>query len=85
MRRILLIDTHLPRALQLPAHHGVRQQLLLKCDAKLKWQVDVENGDVERGRVIDRIDVRFRSVNLLQASYLHRRKDRPHNQPRPRS
>src|SRR5579871_596724 len=83
MGRILLVDADLSRSLQLPADYGIREQFLLKSNPELKRQVHVQNWNIERRSVIRSINVRLRSIDLLESCDLYRRKDRLHDQPRP--
>src|ERR1019366_7678550 len=83
--RVLLVDADLSRALQMPADERVRQQFTLENDAELKWQVDVEDRNVERRCVRDRIHTGFGVVDLIHvhARDFHRRQDGLHDEPRP--
>ena len=51
----------------MPSHDRIGQQLFLEGDAKLKWQIHVQDRNVERRSVIHRIDMRLRSVDLVEA------------------
>ena len=82
-RGLLLINADLPGSSQVPADDGILQQLLLKSDPKLEWQVNVEHGDVERGTVTHGVDVGPGSVDLLQPGDRYRREDGLHDQPGP--
>src|SRR6266851_3483167 len=80
---MLLVDAHLSRALQMPSHQRIGQQLFLVHDTELKWQIRIKNWDVERRAVIDGVNVRLREVNLLEADDAHRRKYGLHDGLRP--
>ena len=67
----------------MPADDGILQQILLKSDPKLEWQVNVEHGDVERRTVTHGVDVGPGSVDLLQPGDRYRREDGLHDQPGP--
>src|SRR3984885_2809056 len=51
--RVLLIDADLPRPSQMPSNERIRQKLALENDPKLKWQINVENWNIERRSVGD--------------------------------
>src|SRR5208337_91071 len=87
-RRVLLVDADLSGALQMPAYKWVGEQFALENDTELKGQVDVENRNVERRGMGDRIDAGLRRVDLVLidadiAGDFYRRQDRLHDQPRP--
>src|SRR5579864_853086 len=82
-RGVLLIYADLPRALQMPADDGIRQQLFLVKNAELKRQIGVERRNIERGGVIDGIHVRLGGIDLIKAEDAHGRKNRLHNETRP--
>src|SRR5208337_5401312 len=83
---VLLVDADLSGALQMPAYEWVGKQLALENDAELKGQIDVENRNVERRGMRDRIDAGFVPLALVEvdiADDFHRRQDRLHDEPRP--
>src|ERR1019366_2494521 len=69
----------------MPADEWIREQFALENDAELKWQIDVENRNVERRRMSDRIHSGLGCVDLIliHARDFHRRQDRLHDEPRP--
>src|SRR5208337_1977041 len=85
IRRALLIDANLPRTLQMPADEWVREQFALEHNTELKRQINVEDRNVERRCVRDRVHAGFGVVELAvaQACDFHRRQDRLHDEPRP--
>lgn len=81
--RLLLIHADLAGALEMPADDGIRQQFALEQNPELKWKVGVKNRNIERRGMIDRVDVRLCSIDLLQADHLHGGEDRLHDEFRP--
>ena len=67
----------------MPADYRIGQQFFLMQDPELKWQVRVERGNIQRRRVIDRIDVRPGSIYVFETDDLHGRENRLHGQARP--
>ena len=71
----------------MPSDEWIRQQFTFEDDAELKWQINVENRNVECRGVSDRIDARAFGVPGRSpcARYrdLHRRQNRLHDEPRP--
>src|ERR1700675_2177376 len=69
----------------MPAHKWIREQFTFENDAELKWQINVENRDVERRCMRDRIHARPGVVEAIatHARDSHRRKNRLHHEPRP--
>src|SRR5580698_1554805 len=57
----------------MPADQRIGQQFLLEDDAELKWQLGIEDGNIQRGCVGHRVNMRFRSVDLVQSGYFHGR------------
>src|SRR6202167_4842247 len=47
-RWVLLVDADLPGTLQMPSDKWIHQQFTLENDAELKWQMNVEDRNVER-------------------------------------
>src|ERR1035441_1644159 len=84
-RRVLLVDADLSRTLQMPADEWVREQFTFENDAELRWQIDIEDRNVERRCMRDRIHAGFGLVDLflIHACHCHRRQDRLHDEPRP--
>ena len=83
--RVLLVDADLSRALQMPADEWVREQFTFEDDAELKWQVDVEDRNVEGRCMGYRIDSGFEYGALvlvdIHARDFYRRQDRLHDEP----
>ena len=84
-RRVLLVDADLSGAPEMPADERVGQQFTFENDPELKGQVDLEDWDVERRCMSDRIDTGFGVVDLvpIHPGYFHWRQDRLHDEPRP--
>ena len=83
--RVLLVDADLSRAPQMPTNEWVGEQFTFENDAELEWQVDVENRNVERRGMRDRVNPGLGIVErvLLHACNFHRRQDRLQDEPRP--
>src|SRR3974377_1055303 len=69
----------------MPAYEWVREQLALEQNPELKRQVHVDDGDVECRRMIDGIDLRGRSIDLVEARNCDGGENRLHNEPGPES
>ena len=80
LRRVLLVHTDLPRAPQVPPHNRIRQQFFLERNAELERQVHIQHGNIERGGMIDRVDVGLRSVDRVQPGHFRGRGNRLHDQ-----
>src|SRR5947199_10433858 len=76
---MLLVHTHLPGALQVPTNNWIRQQLFLEHDAKLKRQIRIQHGDVERRAVVHGKYVRLTYIDFFQPDNSNRRKNRLHD------
>ena len=79
-----MVDADLPRALQLPSDHGIRQQFFLEGNPELKGQMDVEHRNVHGRCMVDGIDVRLGRINLLHANHMHVHANRSQNHARPK-
>src|SRR5215469_4462492 len=67
----------------MPSDYGIRKQLFFENDAKLKWQMNVQHGNVERRGMINRVNLRLRGVDFLESAHQHWRANRLHDQLRP--
>src|SRR5207237_9655982 len=69
--------------MQVPSQKGKSQQLLLGQNAELHRQVNVDNRNIQRRKVIENVKVGFGQVDLLQARDPHRSQTKLQHDPRP--
>src|SRR5215470_3275804 len=82
---ILEVDGNLAGASQVPAHEGIVKQLALRQNAKLKWQIQVQDRDVERRKMVHDVHVRLGSIDLIQALHGYRCANGPQDHPGPQT
>ena len=82
---ILLVDTDLPGAFEVPADERVGKQFTFENNAELEREVDVKDRNIQGGGVGDGVDAGLGVVKSMGcgASDFDGRQDRLHDQPRP--
>ena len=76
---------NLPGATHMPAHKRILKKLPLGQNPELKWETSEDDRNIQRGKMVHRVDAGLVDVNFLQSLHVDTRAYRSEDHAGPKS